>query len=379
MKPVRQTRFSAGTASRSSGSRSTSTSRAISACARPSADAGQKCATAAEGEVGVLALAPQVQFVRTLERLRVEVGPLQQYEDQLALLDQHVTDLDVRQGDARQAVADRQVPAQQLVHGRAHAFRVLAQVPDQLRLLEQGEHRQDQEGRGGDRARAEERDGHGGEHVVGQVRRLRVGLLEVRELAEEPRTLLGRQCELGAELVGEVAHVLVPVERRVGEGFARGHEGHVQPRHQPAPVLEGHPEHLTVQRRREGVGEPRPEVGRAALGHDLVDELPGLGAQPVLEALLARVEGLHHRVAQAGAVDVAHVVDDLGRDRQRVLAGDPGVRRVLEAEPLVLQHLLGQCVAAHQPGRVPGQGPDLGDRGLLAQPAALLGKHVTAP
>ncbi|MEV7830202.1 hypothetical protein AB0P12_06185 [Streptomyces subrutilus] len=45
---MRRTRFSAGTASRSPGSRSTSTSRAISAGARPRGDAGQKCRRAAE-------------------------------------------------------------------------------------------------------------------------------------------------------------------------------------------------------------------------------------------------------------------------------------------------------------------------------------------
>lgn len=377
MKPVRQTRFSAGTARRSAGNRSTSTSNAISAWARPSAEAGQKCPAGPEGQVGVGAVALQVQNVGVLEGLRVEVGALQQDQDQFALLDQHVADPHVLQGDPRQAVAHGQVPAQEFVHRRAHPLGMRAQVPDQLRPLEQCEDREHQERGGGDRTRPEERDGDRREHVVGQVRRLGVGLLQPGEPAEEPRTLLGRQGELRVQPLDEVADVLVPVERRVREGLPRRHERHVQARHQPASVLEGNSQYPTVQRRRERVRETGPEVGRSALGHHPVDELPGRGAQPVLKPLLARVERLHHRVAQPGAVDVAHVVHDLGRDRERVLAGDAGVRRVLEAEALVLQHLLGQRVAAHQPGRVPGEGADPGDRRLLAQPGALLREHVT--
>ncbi len=329
----------------------------------------------AEGEVRI-GVPVEVDLLGVREHLGVVVGALDQHQDQFALLHQHVPEPDVGQRQPRQRVTDRQVHPEQLVDGAADHRGLGAQPLRQLGLLDQRDDRVQQERRGGDRARAEQRERHGGEQLVvdpvGDVRR-------AAQLGEPAEQAFGGR-RVGVQPVPHVAEVLVPVRRGALEGRRAGDERQVDAGHQPAPVVGGYAEQPAVQGRRVRLGEAVAQVARRAVGDQRVEQPVRLRLQPALELLVgARREGLHDGVAQAGAVDVAHVVDHLGRDGQRVLPGHAGVGGVLEAEPVVLQHLLGERVAAHQPGLVAGHRADLGDGLLRTQPVRLLRQDVAAP
>ncbi len=291
-----------------------------------------------------------VEAVRVRELLRVEVRALHQDQNQLAPAYEDVPERDVLQSEARQGVADGEVDPQQFLHARADQVGAVAQQVARDGVGEQVDQGHGEEAGGGDDTGPEHGDADGGQHLVAQVGV--VGVVAQRgEFTHQ--AVGGRVVEQG----GHPGDVPVPVDLRAGDRARRVHEGDVEAAQEGRGLGLRDAEHAAVHARGVRLAEGPAQIRRRAVGLHQVHQVVGLRTQPLRQAGRLGVERLHHRPAQPGPGDVAHVVDDLGRDGERVLAGYAGRGGVLEREAVVLQDLLAQLVGGHQPGLVAGDGP----------------------